>query len=180
MERLAGAKRFHKVKPTGALQPTSLPDHYHNNPVGVSWTRLVKKSDDTHTPSDTTLSDVSELQFIAMANARYEVEAWLLYSDSGGGTADIKWAAGEDSTLRGGFNLQGLTTADAFTTSLSIGSNLSDTAAMGTGTAIRMAQVRGFHLGHGGTFKFQYAQNNSTATHTKVLVGSVLHYRWVA
>lgn len=142
----------------------------------TKWTEVSKGGDESVT-SSTTLQDDDHLLFATTSGALYEIELYLIYASPVGGTApDIKLSMGEDSTDRGVVLANHWSTADAATTT-SAKSNITSTIAAGTGTGKRVVLVRGSHLGNGGNFKVQWAQNSSTGSATTVYTGSLLRYR---
>lgn len=140
------------------------------------WTEVIKSADQD-VSSNTVVAADSELSFTAVSGQLYEIEAAIIYSSPvGGGTPDIKYCFGEDTTVRGMLLISSLSTTDAAqSVSQTAVSNGANTA--GTATAKRLLFGRGMAIGNGGTFAFRWAQNTSGSNATRVHAGSVLRYR---
>jgi len=156
---------------------------FGGNPAGTSWTEIRKGSDQTVNNSTTLVQD-SALSFAATSGTMFEFELFIVYDDSVGGTADLKYALGEDATatrgVHAGFGF--FTTTDTVTGSgnPTATSNTTAAAGVGTATAKRGLRLLGWHLGNGGTFALWFAQVTAGASNTNVRAGSRLWYRAVA
>jgi len=143
----------------------------------IPWT-VVRKTSDEDVSSNTTLQDDNELFFTASSGVTYEIELVLIYaSPLSGATPDIKMLMSEDATLRGALTATYLNATDGGgLTTIRTGSATAAITA-GTAAAKRGIHVIGSHVGAGGTFKVQWAQNTSDSNPTTVYTASVLLYR---
>lgn len=143
------------------------------------WTVLVKTADQDATTA--TLATITDLTFTATSGKVYEIHFFPLYVNAGSSTPDIKFAAGEDSTTRGGLSvLPGFNTGDTFTNVGAFGDNQTATTALGADTNLRGAVLVGFHRGNGGTYGPMFAQNSADAGNkTTVKASSFLAYRQI-
>lgn len=151
-------------------------------PIAISsltdgFTVVTKGSNESVT-SSTTVQNDDELLFTATDGTGYAVDFCLVYANAAGTNPDIKFDLGEDSTTRGSFIVDYLSTADT-ATSTAVVANQTATIAAGTTTTKRVAQGWGWHTGAGGTFRIRWAQNSSNGTATIVYAGSYLRYKAV-
>jgi hypothetical protein len=144
---------------------------------GSDWTATIVKSADESVASSTTLQNDDELFFTAVSGSSYLVELIVIYgSPAGAGGPDIKFGAGEDATTRGILDALLLTTADATFLGV-VNANNGSIGSAGTAATDRGLILRGTYLGNGGTFRFVWAQNTSSANATIVRAGSILRYK---
>ena len=144
------------------------------------WTTVRKASDETVTNS-TTLQNDDELFFTAANGTVYEIEAIIIYTCASA-TPDLKVSFGEDATSRGGmFGHTTFSTADA---AQNTGALTSQSNALSFGTSATLARAikfSGTHVGGGGTFRLQFAQNTLDATNgVTVKAGSLFRYRTIS
>lgn len=153
--------------------------------VPDAWTKVTKGSDESVNSSGTgtTLQADDALLFTAAASAVYEFEILLIYaSPAGGATPDLKVALGEDATTRGqSVAYEFFTTSDTATAASGVvACNQTAIFGFGTNAADRVARIRGWYIGNGGTFNVLWAQNTSNANNTTVRAGSTLRYRVIS
>lgn len=135
---------------------------------GKTFAKVVKSSDETR-QSDTTLTDDSQLLFTPTINKTYSGYITLFYES--GATPDFKLACTIPSGATA-HRLEGLWAANAdnqvsdFETSYFI--------AMTSGTRSTQLPFKLIMSSTAGDFNFQWAQNTSDASDTKVLAGSLL------
>lgn len=140
------------------------------------WTTITKSIDESVSASTTVQAD-DELFFTATSGKVFEIEGILIYgSPVGAGTPDLKIAAGEDTTIRGELAFFGPSAGDT-ASALGLSTNASSTIGLGTAAIDRAVKFVGTHLGNGGTFQIQWAQNTSNANAVTVRAGSILRYR---
>lgn len=156
---------------TGAAQ-VAAGDHTHDYEPAAGWTKVTKASDESVT-NNTTLQNDDELFFTASSGTLYEVELYVHYL--GDGSADLKCAFGEDSTIRGGMLTNSLGPTDG---AQAAARNADQTATIGIGTSAtkRLAIITGYYTGGGGTWRLLWANNTAAGT-TTIKAGSYLRYR---
>ncbi len=143
---------------------------------GAPWTTIRRGADlGRNTTTTPTIDPV--LQFTATSGVAYEVEAFIAYvSTAGGTTPDIKASFGEDTSTRGSLFWWGIGQTDTATSAVILTST-SATGTLGTQTTNRVFHAYGSHVGAGGTFGFFWSQNTSGGNDTTVKAQSVLRYR---
>lgn len=137
----------------------------------ATWTEIVKSADETVNTSAALQSD-NDFAFPVTANVDYLLEAILLVSS--GSTPDFKFA----------FTLTGLTwdgnyaTPSTYTGVSAQASGVAAAVQMLGATSYIVAVQAVIHAGSGGgSVLFQWAQNTSDASDTKVLKNSSMRYR---
>lgn len=154
------------------LMPTSF---VVNAAVSDAWTTVVKTVDES-VDTNTTPQNDDELFFQTEAGVVYNLEGGIIYaSPAGGGTPDLKTIWGEDATIRGFLAIMGVSNTDANFTGYAQ-TNQTATLILGTLAADRHARMSGLHVGNGGVFRLQWAQNASSGNATIVRAGSFLRY----
>ena len=156
-------------------------DHRHGMPAeggggGSDWTTVTKSADED-VASSTALQDDNHLFTPAITAGKTIIwEAVINYSSPiGGATPDLKLSFGEDGTARGFWESLGRGTGGTVGQQQNqslLGSN----AAFNTDVGKQPVLCRGVHIGNGGAFKCQWAQNVSDANATRVHSGSILRY----
>ncbi len=152
-----------------------------------SGTPSVKKSADTSRTSTTTFAADPDLQISLAANTVYHIRIRVDYDpgSSGLGSADFKWrltgpASPTRVSILASENAAGSLTSlvetplNAYPTSRTLSTGGDQTAGM---ILIDMMISNGANAG---TFSFDWAQNASNVSATKVLKGSYLEYRTTA
>lgn len=149
----------------------------HSDTDATLWTTIAKTADETVT-SSTAVQDDDELQFATVDDGVYEFEALILQATpTGGGTPDFRLTFQEGSLdVSTAFVATGMSTADSTSSQAGLGGT---ELAFGANSFIIPINVRGHHVGGGGTFKFRWAQNTSSSNGSVVYAGSILRYRRV-
>lgn len=144
--------------------------------LGDGFTTVTKVSDES-VSSSTSVQNDDELLFTAASGTPYTVTFAVVYaSPVGTTTPDIKIDLGEDSTLRGVFQIAYVTSTDSAART-QLESNQTATLAAGTAATKRVIYGWGWHVGAGGTFRVRWAQNTSNSNATTVYAGSILRYK---
>lgn len=170
-----------------SLGPRVRTDHGHylsqlrdndGNPLSVGgsgdWVSVTKAADEAR--SSTTLAVDSELVFEAEAGKAYELEGMFVW-ESDSTTPDIKFAFGEDGTVRGGINGIGTHPSTGNVQLVATGTNRIGTLSMASVSGRQAMSFWGVHTGAGGTFAVLWACINSGSV--TLLAGSQIRYRAV-
>ena len=144
----------------------------------TAWTNVIKTANES-VDTNTTPQDDNHLFFATEVGAVYQIEGLLIYSNAAGTTPDLKTVWGEDTTIRGFIAAHGVSNTDSNFTGYAQ-TNQTATIILGTVVADRHATIVGHHVGNGGTFRLQWAQNVSNGTATILKAGSYLRYRRVS
>ncbi len=135
----------------------------------------VKTSDQNVGPSNTTLTDVTEIGIAVAANAIYEIRLSVQYSTNT--TADFKFAFTFPVGLTLDAAVQYYSTAEAYLTGRGIQTTVF--ACGGTGASIWLHGLV-TNGANAGTLQLQAAQNTSTAVTTNVEIGTLMVLQRVA
>jgi hypothetical protein len=147
---------------------------------GGDWTEVTKTVDESVANSAAVQSD-DQLFFTPVNGGLYEFELVVIYGNPGSaGVPDIGVAFGQDTTMRGTWNVLGPSSGDG-----AAGNTLqcatSSSAVFGTAAANRVIKSSaGVYYGAGAAAGFWWAQGTADANPTIVRAGSILRYRRVA
>lgn len=151
----------------------------------AAWTTIFKTADQSKT-SDAVLAADNTLQFAMTINKTYIIRGHVFFDTAA--TPDFKFSiTGADGTSRAtlGRSIPGAAAGtDAITESTIVNAGsttyVASTSMTGTGTTGGMVRFTIQAVaGANGTFAFNWSQDTSNASATKVLAGSFLEYRQV-
>jgi hypothetical protein len=165
---------------TGATQAAGGAHTHGGGGSGGEWDLEIRKSADEDVASNTVVQDDNHLTTTPTSGVPFYFQFLIPYSSPvGGGTPELKYAVGEDTTAgRGTHSAIGVAAADG--TSAPVTATRTDqTQIAGTAVAQRLLFIQGVHTGAGGVFRFLWAQSVSGVNVTRVHLGAVMRLRYI-
>lgn len=138
-----------------------------------SWTEVLKTADESVTSSTAQQND-DHLLFTAAANKNYEIDAFLVGTDTAGNGFNFEWVEA-DGTFHLLYYGISVTSAIAFT-ACTHATGVATINVAGGNFFVRFTGVLRAG-GAGGTFRLKWAQSFSSGTSVTLLNGSSLRYR---